>query len=446
MEIVKISVNEINPATYNPRIDLQPGDSEYEKLKTSIEEFGYIDPLIWNKRTGNLVGGHQRYKILLDQGLKEIYVSVVDLDETKEKALNLALNKISGEWDNEKLHDLIEELQKEDISIEITGFEEQDLEQITADLDPKVTLTEKIKENPIDSNLFDSFLFPPFSYIDTKTQRWKTRKKQWKSLGIKSELGRDDNLTFSENLKAKGLEGTSIFDPVLCELVYRWFSPNEGAHILDPFSGGSVRGIVARVLNHKYTGIDLRSEQIEANRKNANEIGLSEINWIIDNSLNMSKYIEDNSVDLLFTCPPYFDLEVYSNNVDDISNMSYEDFAEVYSEILKKGARKLKHNRFAVVVISDVRNNKGFYRDLTGLTKQAFKDEGVLFYNDLILLNVVGSGALRARNQMKNRKVVRMHQNVLVFYKGEPREIKEHFPILETLENDLEGTLDSLDI
>ncbi|WP_425267110.1 ParB N-terminal domain-containing protein [Brevibacillus antibioticus] len=99
MDIRKISVSKINPAPYNPRIDLQPGDPEYVKLKRSIEEFGYVQLLIWNERTGSLVGGHQGFKILVNElGRTEVDVSVIDLDDTKEKALNIALNKFTGAW------------------------------------------------------------------------------------------------------------------------------------------------------------------------------------------------------------------------------------------------------------------------------------------------------------------------------------------------------------
>jgi len=101
MIIKNIPVTRINPASYNPRIDLKPGDPEYEKLTNSISQFGYIQPLIWNSRTGNLVGGHQRLKILLAKGLTQVEVSVVDLPLDQEKALNLALNKIKGGWDNQ---------------------------------------------------------------------------------------------------------------------------------------------------------------------------------------------------------------------------------------------------------------------------------------------------------------------------------------------------------
>ena len=446
MNIVKMKIDDLNPAPYNPRIALEPGMPEYEKLKNSIEEFGFVETPVFNEFTGYIVGGHQRITVAKALGYKDIEVSIVNIpDPAKEKALNIALNKVDGLWDEGKLTELLNSLENEDF--ELTGFETDELDSLISSFDDVELLIDKVKNNPIDSNLFDTFLFPPFSYLDTKSKRWQDRKNQWKSLGIKSEVGREENLTFTKNLNSTGLSGTSIFDPVLCELVYRWFTPNVESEILDPFAGGSVRGVVASVLGQRYTGIDLRKEQVSANYDNAKEIGLENIKWITDDSLNIDNHIEDESKDLFFTCPPYFDLEVYSDNPEDISNMDYDNFSEIYAEILKKGASKLKNNRFAVVVISDVRDTRtGFYRDLTGLTKKAFESEGIHFYNDLILLNVAGTGALRARLGMNNRKVVRMHQNVLVFYKGNPNEITKYFPLLETLDEKLENMVESLEI
>jgi DNA modification methylase len=131
MKIQKISVNRINPAAYNPRKDLQPDDLEYKQLAKSIEEFGFVEPLVWNRRTGNLVGGHQRFKILLAKGLKEVEVSVVDLPLKKEKALNIALNKISGDWDEHKLALLLDELTKvPDFDVGFTGFETEEISDL----------------------------------------------------------------------------------------------------------------------------------------------------------------------------------------------------------------------------------------------------------------------------------------------------------------------------
>lgn len=134
MEIKLIPLNQLNPARYNPRKDLKPGDPEYERLKKSMETFGYLEPIIWNKQTGNIVGGHQRLKILEHQGKTKIECVVVDLDETQEKALNIALNKISGEWDLPKLADVIGELDNGIFDITLTGFDAAEI----ADLFSKV--------------------------------------------------------------------------------------------------------------------------------------------------------------------------------------------------------------------------------------------------------------------------------------------------------------------
>lgn len=130
MKIRKIPIAQINPAPYNPRLDLQPGDPDYEKLKRSLEEFDCVEPLVWNEQTGNLVGGHQRLKVLQERGDKTASASVVDLDEAKEKALNLALNKISGDWDLPKLKDLLEELDTGDFDMDITGFDAGEIEDL----------------------------------------------------------------------------------------------------------------------------------------------------------------------------------------------------------------------------------------------------------------------------------------------------------------------------
>ena len=128
--IRKIAVAMLSPAAYNPRRDLQPGDVEYEKLLRSVEEFGYVEPIIWNERTGNIVGGHQRFKVLQQLGYTEIDCVVVDLDQQREKALNIALNKISGEWDTPMLVELLKELQETGYDVEFTGFEVQEMDKM----------------------------------------------------------------------------------------------------------------------------------------------------------------------------------------------------------------------------------------------------------------------------------------------------------------------------
>lgn len=145
MVIEKKNVSELLPAEYNPRKDLKPGDSEYEKLKRSIEQFGYVEPVIWNKTTGKVVGGHQRLKVLMDMGITEVECVVVEMSVEKEKALNIALNKISGEWDKDKLALLITDLQGADFDVSLTGFEAAEIDSLF-----KATLQEGIKDDDFD--------------------------------------------------------------------------------------------------------------------------------------------------------------------------------------------------------------------------------------------------------------------------------------------------------
>lgn len=145
MNIEKKNTADLLPADYNPRKDLKPGDAEYEKLKRSIEQFGYVEPVIWNKTTGRVVGGHQRLKVLIEMGITEVECVVVEMDEEKEKALNIALNKISGEWDTDKLALLIADLQGEDFDVSLTGFEPAEIDDLF-----KENIKDGIKDDDFD--------------------------------------------------------------------------------------------------------------------------------------------------------------------------------------------------------------------------------------------------------------------------------------------------------
>lgn len=145
MVVEKRSVNELLPADYNPRKALKPGDPEYEKLKRSIQQFGYVEPVIWNKRTGKVVGGHQRLTVLKDLGYTEIECVIVDMEPTQEKALNVALNKISGAWDMPKLQDLFKDLQGSNFDVTLTGFDAVEIDNLFKD-----AVAAKVKEDKFD--------------------------------------------------------------------------------------------------------------------------------------------------------------------------------------------------------------------------------------------------------------------------------------------------------
>ena len=278
--------------------------------------------------------------------------------------------------------------------------------------------------------LRDKFIEPPFSVLDTKGGAWQNRKRRWIALGIKSEIGRDRDLTYSGNASkfdyyrvkegkrdSTDEQGTSIFDPALTELMYRWFCPNSGT-ILDPFAGGSVRGIVANYLGYKYTGIELREEQVESNKEQGLKILPQNCPfWFCGDSDLVLENI-DNQFDFIFSCPPYVDLEVYSDLPEDLSTMNYPEFLLKYESIITKSVKLLRKGSFAVFVVGEVRDKDGYYYDFVGDTKRIFQKAGTRLYNDAILLNVVGTASMRAdRIFGSNKKLVKIHQNILVFKK-----------------------------
>lgn len=137
MIIRKVPVTDINPAKYNPRKDLKPGDPAYEKLKRSMTEFGYVEPIIWNEETGNIVGGHQRYKVLMAEGHTEVECVIVKMSAEREKALNVALNKVTGDWEFEALADLIKDLEAQDFDVTLTGFDAAEIEDLFSQVHDK---------------------------------------------------------------------------------------------------------------------------------------------------------------------------------------------------------------------------------------------------------------------------------------------------------------------
>ena len=235
-----------------------------------------------------------------------------------------------------------------------------------------------------------------------------------------------DGYKAGDEAQANGA-GTSIFDPVLCELAYRWFCP-PGGLIIDPFAGGSVRGIVASKLGYYYIGVDLRSEQVVANEHQANEIcGESKPIWLVGDSRNICDIaktvtIGEMPADFIFSCPPYADLEVYSDDPRDLSTLGYDQFRADYFKIIKETCSLLANNRFACFVVGEVRGKDGNYYGFVPDTIQAFRDAGLNFYNEIILVTAVGSLPIRAGKQFAaTRKVGKTHQNVLIFCKGDAK-------------------------
>lgn len=265
-----------------------------------------------------------------------------------------------------------------------------------------------------------------------------------KKKAVEKKLGREiSNKEFEDNyliINGGGGRlsdtGTSIFDPVLTETVIAWYTANNDK-IIDPFAGGSVRGIVSNTLGRSYTGIDLRQEQIDANIEQAEMLIPDHMpKWICGDSKHI-KELAPGEYDFILTCPPYGNLEIYSDDPADISNMTDSEFDEAYSDILQETVSLLSENRFAAVVVGNYRNKKGFLRDLVGLTVQAMEKAGAHYYNDFIVVTPIGSLPIRAGKAFKvSRKMGRTHQYMLIFCKGDPKKAAERLGDVQIMDLD----------
>lgn len=632
MQVVYKSVDELIPYVNNARTH---SDKQVTQIAASIKEFGFNNPILLDGTNG-VVAGHGRLMAAKKLKIKDVpCIELSHLSETQKKAYILADNKLAlnAGWDDEMLANELESLKTMDFDLGIAGFDEDELKALSATSGENEELTSK----NCAGNLSGKFMIPPFSVLNAREGWWQDRKRAWLALGMQSEIGRDaqclkngfdEKYGKGDSISNKS-SGVSVFDPVLCEVAYRWFSPIGGV-ILDPFAGGSVRGIVAAKLGRKYVGHELRAEQVDANRQQAASIlteaqsengfveikisakmanlkfvectpdyiknvckgsccqsstkesgtmitihpsevagiedlggkvvdglldtpnkkcmfkngqnlcdlhftdkkpfgciaspftlnnsdtlivrnrykmlkcfkdggnvpayknfkasldlilgkeeservaahfdhgggdivakittenyrklkendaikhgGLSECgsaSWIIGDSRNIHNTCKDVEADFIFSCPPYADLEVYSDNPEDLSTLNYTEFKKAYFEIIAKTCGLLRHNRFACFVVGEVRDKNGNYYNFVGDTIAAFRNAGLEFYNEAILVTAIGSLPLRAGKTFSaSRKIGKTHQNILVFVKGDGKKAADDCGIVEVDESMFEG-------
>ncbi len=288
--------------------------------------------------------------------------------------------------------------------------------------------------------LEERFLVPPFSILDARQGYWRERKAEWVAWGIRGHLGRKQDLLGTGSLSVMNPVAAaagygkklppplSIFDPVLAEVVYRWFCPAGGA-VLDPFAGEATKGLVAAAVGLKYVGIELRPEQVEENERQAGELGVAP-RWLCGNSTHLTAHLGPGDMfDLVFTSPPYYDLEVYSEGDGDTSAVgSYVEFLRLYNSIFQQALERLRPDRFAVVKVGEIRDERGIYRNFVADTVRVFQGAGLHYYNEAIFVTPLGSVPVRAGGHfMAGRKLEKTHQQLLVFWKGNPRRVKEVF-------------------
>ena len=427
MQVEVWPIGRPKPYAHNPR---KISEDAIEHVARSLEQFGWRQPVVVDD-DGVIIVGHTRWQAALKLGMTEVPVQVAsDLTPDQVRAYRIADNRVGEftEWDQELLGSEISLLLAENYNTDVLAFDDAYLEKLFGGLEEPGAGGDL--ERGANGALQDRFGVPPFSTLDARQGYWQDRKRAWIAKGIASAEGRDDDLVFAttdkymqDAIKACG-GGTSIFDPVLCELAYKWYCP-DGGRVIDPFAGGSVRGAVAAILGLDYCGVDLRPEQVEANASQMEVIGdvPGRAAWVVGDSSDGSLMSTLGAAQFMLTCPPYGDLETYSDDPADLSNMPLEQFNETYAACLANAVARLEDNSFAVIVVGDYRDKKGSLVDFVSTTIAAMRGAGCDLYNEGILITPVGTLALRVGRQFEiARKLGKSHQNVLVFVKGDWRE------------------------
>ena len=408
--IQEIPVEDLSVYVNNSRTH---STEQVKQISNSIKEFGFTNPLLIDKNK-EIIAGHGRLMAAKQLGLDKVpCIELSDLSEKQKKAYVIADNQLAlnAGWNESILSMEIGDLSDNNFDISLLGFNNNELNKLLEG-DPY--------EDGKKGEMAKNFGFPPFTVFNAREGKWQDRKKYWFNLGINSGSGRGEHLISYSNVSVNDEKDTSIFDPVLCEIMYNWFSSQDGL-VLDPFAGGSVRGIVASKCKRNYVGIDLLEQQVEANKKQAKEICKEYMpKWTIGDSVNIKKLFGNKKADMMLSCPPYVNLEVYSNLENDLSNMEYKKFLNTYKKIIKDCYDCLKENTFAVWVVGEVRDKNGNYYNLLGDTISTFIESGFNYYNEAVLITAVGSLPLRSGKIMKkSRKLGKTHQNILIFVKGD---------------------------
>jgi len=409
----------------DPRNARTHSPDQVQAIADSMKRFGVDQPLVVQLQGRVVRKGNGRLEAATLNGWTHLPAVIVDESEVDAQCRALADNRLSdlAGWDDGVLRELLAEAPDDGVP----GW--------TADQIAELVQEAGEQADPKLGRLSGLFVAPPFNVLDTKQGYWQERKREWMALGVESELGRfkgenGKGRVFTASVVGLGnspKKTVSIFDPVLCEIAYRWFCP-PGGSILDPFAGGSVRGIVASRLGRQYVGIELRPEQIESNREQADRICAEPFPvWIEGDAVNVADLTaQDEPYDFVFSCPPYGDLERYSDDPRDLSAMDAETFDATYAACLSDACDRLKPDRFAVFVIGDVRDKRGRLRGLPAATVRACEGSGLVFWNDAVLLTSIGSLPMRAEAGFNSsRKLVRGYQCVYVFAKGNPKSATE---------------------
>lgn len=399
-----------------------------DALRASLAALGWIAPLLVNTVTGHVIDGHERVEEALSAGAPHVPIVYVSLTPEQESLALATYDPISAmaTYDAEVLDALSAAVNE--------GYTDLDpsLANLLTDLDAHYPgsggngehwLNDPERNNTTPGALVAAWGAPPLTVLDTRSGHWQERKRWWREvygLGNDGE-GRDSGLTYAGVFEAAGGYTTSRFDPALAEIVYRWHLPDPPGQVLDPFCGGPTRGLVAQALGHRYVGNDLRPEQTKANRAALGALPAKppgpKPNWRVGDAADATW----PAGDLLFTCPPYWHIEQYSDDPLDLSNApTLDSFLAMLTACFHPACEALRPDSFAVVVMANARDKRtGALADLPGLTMDALVACGLVPHARYVLVSPVYTYALTAGRNFANRRPTPCHQEVVVAVKGD---------------------------
>lgn len=462
-----VPIDRIEPHPDNPR------QGDLETIGESIEENGFFGAcVVWwrgKRKKGWILVGNHRWKSFVEKGAAEIPVLWVECDEERAKKILLSDNRSSdrGSYDVKALTDLLVELKGADgQNLKGTGYDSTALDSLLADL------ALPTEGHPDDRSkvgkLSAEFIAPPISILDRRSGRIRERRNQWLSLGLSGQLGREDDITYAQSVqgpqvyalrnamreaigrdptwpeviekaKERGIwvaPTTSVFDPAILELMVSWYS-RPGDRVLDPFAGGAVCGVVSSVLGRSFTGVEVREEQVKANVDQWKALApklkgarkrMKAPEWLVGDTLDLAAAVDDRKFDFVVSSPPYGDLEVYSEDPRDLSNLKAQEFDRAYEKAVRNVVSALEDDRFVAWIVGEVRQKRkpGWYRGFLSKTIAAFEKAGAGFYAEFTVLDPIMTAIMRGSRQFRaTRKPAKSHQQIYIFVKGDPEKAVE---------------------
>ena len=442
----------------DPRNWRRHPERQQSALQAMLERIGYADALIAREAQDGrlvLIDGHLRAGLDAEQ---TVPVLVTDLTEAEAGELLATLDPLAAmaETDAVSLDGLLGNLLADEQSAMSQLRDDDLLDDLLAAIGHEALLPPASVGEPDGriaagfegTLLTDRYLEVPISVWDAKRGRWQERKRLWRALlgdaigrptdlitesasydmqfyqrkGQKEkELGRLMSTTeFRDNhWDGRSFPTTSRFDPVLAEVAYTWYSP-PGGLVYDPFAGSQERGVVAGMTGRRYVGIDLSGDQVAHNRQIVVDKNLDAVRYIQGDAQQAASLFPDEQADLVFACPPYWNLERYSDDPADLSNMSLDEFLTAHQRVVEACVGKLADDRFAVWVIGDIRGKDGRYLGLPNEVRRHFEAAGVWLHSEQILVRVMGAMAVRVRKPFEAKRSTGLnHEHVLVFCKGD---------------------------